>query len=78
MKFIKNLVLTVLLASILGVSAFAGEQSTPGIASPTPSPSPEGAMTTSDDGIVCYPSDGNTETSDYLFYEALAALLSVY
>ena len=77
MKLVKNFVFAVLLASILAVSTPAGEQSTPGIAAPTPSPTPEGMM--ADDGIIiCDPSAGNTETSDYLFYEALAALLSVY
>ena len=78
MKSVKNFIFAVLLASVLAVSSTAGELGTPGIASPTPSPSPDPIMMISDDGIVCDPSDGSTETSDYLFYEALAALLSVY
>jgi hypothetical protein len=81
MKSVKNLVYAVLLASILAVNASAGDQGTPGFANPSPSPSPEGVIaydeTSPDDSD---PSTGSlsTETSDSLFYEALAALLSVY
>ena len=80
MKSVKNLVYAVLLASVLAVSANAGDQGTPGFANPSPSPTPERVMATSDQDTVfyCDPSAGSTETSDYLFYEALAALLSVY
>ena len=40
---------------------------------------PEHATIISDDGIVVYdPNPESTETSDYLFFEALAALLSMY
>ena len=79
MKLVKNFVFAVLLASILAISTSAGEQSTPGFTAPTPTPSPEGVMAAPDDGIVtCDPYAASTETSDYLFYEALAALLSVY
>ena len=79
MKLVKNFVYATLLASILAVSASAGDQHVGGFASPSPSPSPE--------SMVAYdetsPEDGDagslsTETSDSLFYEALAALLSVY
>ena len=81
MKPVKNFFYAVLLASILAVSASAGDQHVGGIASPSPTPSPESMVaydqTTSD---VCDPNAGclSTETSDSLFYEALAALLSVY
>ena len=82
MKSVKNLVYAVLLAFVLGVSANAGDQGTPGFANPSPSPTPDRIMATSDqETAICYcdPSAGNTQqTSDYLFYEALAALLSVY
>ena len=83
MKSVKNLVYAVLLAFVLGVSANAGDQGTPGFASPSPTPTPDGmsATTNTDPRTAlysCEPSAGVTETSDYLFYEALAALLSVY
>ena len=79
MKLVKNFVLAALLASILAVSASAGDQHGPAVASPSPSP----ASMTADDGTLPVISDPNTgslstETSDSLFYEALAALLSVY
>jgi hypothetical protein len=81
MKPVKNLLSAMLLAAILAVTVFAGDLHGPGAVNPSPSPSPE--------GIVAYeetlPLDSSsntgslsTETSDSLFYEALAALLSVY
>jgi hypothetical protein len=78
MKLVKNLVFAMVLASVLAVSASAvrasgGEQSTPGAVAPPPPPQ---AVIIPDDGTIS--GDGNTETSDYLFYEALAALLSMY
>jgi hypothetical protein len=83
MKLVKNFVLAVLLASLLAVSAPAGELGTPGYTSATPTPTPEYSMTASTDGTVADSYDPTvgtvtTETSDYLFFEALAALLSVY
>jgi hypothetical protein len=82
MKFVKNFAFAVLLASILAVSVPAGELGTPGYTSPSPTPTPESAMTAPTDTIddPCDPLTGTdiTETSDYLFLEALAALLSVY
>ena len=81
MKPVKNFVYAVLLASLLAVNAFGGDQGTPGFSNPSPSPSPEAMVAY--DGTLPDDSDPNTgslstETSDYLFYEALAALLSVY
>jgi hypothetical protein len=83
MKSVTNLVYAVLLAFVIAVSANAGDQGTPGFAnpSPNPSPTPNGIMATIDKETAlhyCDPSAGSTVTSDYLFYEALAALLSVY
>ena len=79
MKLVKKLVLSVVLASALAVSVSGGEQSTPGFAAPTPTPTPERAMIISEDGTVVYDANPeSTETSDYLFFEALAALLSMY
>ena len=78
MKSVKNLVYAMLLVSMLAVAALAGEQSTPGVvASPSPTPA---AMIAYDGTPDSDPNTGSlsTETSDSLFYEALAALLSVY
>ena len=77
MKLVKNFVFAVLLASVLAVSAPAGEVDVPGFAGPTPTPTPQRSTSDEDTG------DPNAtvisaETSDYLFFEALAALLSVY
>jgi ABC-type transport system substrate-binding protein len=77
MKLVKNLVFAMVLASILAISAPAGELNTPG-AAPTPTPTPQEVIAVSDDGTVSDPITGDTETSDYLFYGALAALLSMY
>ena len=79
MKLVKNFVFAVLLASVLAISAPAGELGTPGAAAtPTPTPGAEGIRSTDDGSVICDPYAASTETSDYLFYEALAALLSVY
>ena len=80
MKLVKNLSLALVLGSVLAISAPAGEINTPAAAA-TPTPPPPEAKVMSDDGIVVYdpnPVSTETETSDYLFFEALAALLSMY
>lgn len=79
MKLVKNLILALALASVLAISAPAGEINTPAaVATPTPPPQQQ-SMVISDAGTVVYdPNPENTETSDYLFFEALAALLSMY
>ena len=79
MKLVKNFVYATLLASVLAVNASAGDQL--GGGSPAPAPDPPKAMTAGDETMpgICDPSGClSTETSDSLFYEALAALLSVY
>ena len=80
MKLVKNFVYATLLASLLAVNASAGDQL--GGGSPAPAPDPPKAMTAGDETMpgICDPNTGclSTETSDSLFYEALAALLSVY
>jgi hypothetical protein len=78
MKLVKNLAFAVVLASVLAISAPAGELGTPGaVAAPTPPPQ-QSTVTSNDGAVVCDPNPENTETSDYLFFEALAALLSMY
>jgi len=81
MKLVKNFVYAMLLASFLTVNASAGDQLGGGFASPPPTPSPEGMIAHDETlPVMCDPDSEclSTETSDSLFYEALAALLSVY
>jgi len=79
MKLVKNFVYAALLTSILAINASAGDQLGGGFADPPPTP-PRATIT--DEGTLPLDSSSNTgslsETSDSLFYEALAALLSVY
>ena len=81
MKPVRNFVSAMLLAAVFAVSVFAGDTHAPGYTTPSPTPSPE-AMIAHDETtpVMCDPNTGclSTETSDSLFYEALAALLSVY
>ena len=78
MKLVKNLVFAGLLAFTITVNTFAGEQQMPASVPPPP-----------DNKLVAYEDGGSpsgdpytgeitAETTDYLFFEALAALLSVY
>ena len=81
MKLVKNCLLAVLLSTVLAVSVPAGEMDIPGFANPAPSPTPHGATSSDEEKSAYYggPDAATTvETSDYLLYEALAALLSVY
>ena len=79
MKLVKNFVLAVLLASTLAVNTIAGETQLPGVVSPPPPPA---TSRTNETKSIVYgdpdATDVTAETSDYLFFEALAALLSVY
>ena len=78
MKPVKNLLLAALLVSAMSISTFAGVQDTPGYVEPPPP-----RQTTASDTTI---NNSDTEeaggimvvTSDYLFIDALAALLSVY
>jgi hypothetical protein len=76
MKLVKNVLFSVILVSAMAISTPAGEQQTPGFACTPASTNCQKQTTTGDSteetgGVT-------TETSDYLIYEALAALLSVY
>ena len=79
MKPIQHFVCAVLLISAFAISTPAGEQDTPGYVAPPP---PTRSMTTTDDDNSNTNTDQNggitTETSDYLLYDALAVILSVY
>lgn len=75
MKLVKNLVFAGLLVFAMTFNTFAGEQD-------TPTNKPPQVTTTDDEGTIPtiidpYTGEITTETTD-LFFEALAALLSVY
>ena len=80
MKPVKNFLFAVLLVPAMAINTLAGEQDTPGYAPPPP----PRQMTSYDEDTTFI--DSNTEqagdimleTSDYLLFEALAVLLSVY
>jgi hypothetical protein len=78
MKLVKNFVYAVLLVAAITVNVSAGEMDTPA----NPGPPPKLVTTTTDDGTEPisdpYTGEITTDTTDYLFFEALAALLSVY
>ena len=78
MKLVKHCVFALLLATVLAVSAPAGELDVPGKAQPSPTPATsfDGAKSANYSDAVAV--NATAETSDYLLYEALAALLSVY
>jgi hypothetical protein len=77
MKLVKNLVFAGLLVFAMTFNTFAGEQDTP-----TNPNLPKLVATTTDEGTdpISDPYTGEiiVETSDYIFFEALVALLSVY
>ena len=80
MKLVKNLVFAGLLVFTMSVHTFAGDQQTPNVTQPPPPP-PDGLVVYEDGN---FPSGGPSYTgeitaeTDYLLFEALAALLSVY
>ena len=79
MKLVKNLVIAGLLVFTITLNTFAGEQQTPNA---TQQPPPPDKMVAFEDGTSPssdpYAGEITAETTDYLFFEALAALLSVY
>jgi hypothetical protein len=75
MKPVKNLVLVALLVLSIALTAVAGDVQVPGVvATPSPTPTPEASRITVSDPEA----DTTVETADYLFFEVLTALLSVY
>lgn len=82
MKPVKNLVFAALLVFSIALNTFGGDIDQPGgAAAAAPTPPPPRMSTTTDESIP----ETNTETeqtmlesADYLLFEALAALLSVY
>jgi hypothetical protein len=81
MKPVKNLVLAVLLLSILALNTVAGDIQTPGAAaqpSPTPNTMTYSGADTTPLGDPSEQSGETVDTSDYLFFEAIKALFSLY
>lgn len=82
MKPVKNLVFAVLLLSVLAFNTVAGDIQTPGVATPQPSPTPNGMTYSGTELPLSDPNavkSGETvETSDYLMFEALMALIYLY
>jgi hypothetical protein len=79
MKPVKNLVFALLLVSTIVFNTFAGEVEVPGAYTPPPPRST--TTTTTEEPTTTETTDTQqttVDTSDYLIYEALAALLSVY
>jgi hypothetical protein len=78
MKLVKNLVFAGLLVFSITVNTFAGDQQTPNVTNPPPPPD---KVVVYEDGTPSgdpYTGEETAETTDYLFFEALAALLSMY
>ena len=81
MKLVKNFVLAVLLVSTFAVKTFAGDIETPGYKppqDPPPATSSSDEYTSLDNSNTESGGAVTDETSDYLLFEALMALLSVY
>lgn len=80
MKPVKNFVLAVLFVFAIAITTPAGVQDTPGYVPPPPptATSNSDEYTASGDSDTDQTGDVTAETSDYLLFEALAALLTVY
>lgn len=79
MRPVKNLVFAALLVFTIALNTFAGDIDQPG--NPAPAPPPPRITTTTDETLPDTSTDSQettAETSDYIIFEALAALLSVY
>ena len=75
MKLIKNLAATLLLASVLSVNAFAGDQSAPGYVPPPPPP----ATATTEETEKAETTEAQEPTlAEELLVEAWITLLSLY
>jgi len=76
MKLVKNFAFAALLIAAVTVNTFAGEQDTPTFVPPPKATADAGAPPVTDSYFEH--SGEITAETDYLFFEALAALLSVY
>ena len=80
MKPVKNFLFTIILVSAMAVSTIAGVQDTPGYVEPPPPPRQMAAydQDTPLDYDTEQSGDISIETSSYLFFDVLTALISVY
>ena len=78
MKLVKNLALAGLLVFTVSLNTLAGEQEIPAYVPPPPKATAEAGISPSADPYIQRSGEITAETTDYLFFEALAALLSVY
>ena len=78
MKPVKNLVFAALLVFSIALNTLAGDIEHPG--TPSPSPEPPRIVATDDTipGTGTDSQETTDNTADYLFFEVLTALLSVY
>lgn len=77
MKPVKNFVLAALLVFSIALNTFGGDIDQPGYVAPPPPP----RITTATDDTISDTTDSQettVETSDYLYFEVVTALLSVY
>ena len=78
MKSVKNLVFALLLVFAVSTSTLAGEMPIP----PGPEPAPRATATTTEEAtqpsLISEQTGETVDTSDYLLFEALAALLYLY
>ena len=77
MKLVKNLALAGLLVFTVSLNTLAGEQEIPAYVPPPPKATAEEGVSPTTDPYIQRSGEITAET-DYLFFEALAALLSVY
>lgn len=77
MKLVRNLAAALVLACVLTVNGFAGDQQTPAIVTPPPPPPASNPMTTDTTGTKVNVL-GIEEPADDLLITALLALLSVF
>jgi hypothetical protein len=78
MKPVKNLVFAALLVFSIALNTFAGDIQHPGIAAPTPTPETLIAATDETTPEATDSQQTTVATADYLFFEILIALISVY
>ena len=84
MKSVKNLVFAALLLAVLAFNTIAGDIQTPGVVAPQPSPTPNGMTYSGGDTTptlsdpYAEQSGDAVETSDYLIFETLTALIYLY
>jgi len=78
MKLVKKFAVAVIFVSVLAVPTFASDLETPGKTPPPPPPNP--VMTTTSDTAETAPvvTNGTTDSSYELLYDAYMAMLGLY